>query len=156
MNIFWIKKNELAGSNLPVSLEDIHMIHSAGIRFIVSTTFVDNIAGLIKTASKFEINHLKLNIKDFSTPNNDQITAFIAFANKARIEIKPLLVHCYAGCGRTGLLLVIYLVIFENNTIENALRKVREIRPCAVESYEQENFLQKLEINYFRSFIYKT
>ena len=83
--------------------------------------------------------------------SREQVTTFIEFANKARNANKPLLIHCYAGCGRTGLLLVIILLIFENKTIENALKIVREIRRCAVETNEQEMFLRELDINYFRS-----
>ena len=51
--------------------------------------------------------------------------------------------HCYGGCGRTGTMLALYLV-HTGYSGEEALKKIRIVRPCSVETEEQE----KLILNY--------
>ena len=60
----------------------------------------------------------------------------------AKKNDQAVLIHCYAGCGRTGLMLVLYLMIFYDYSYQEGLNKVRSIRNCAVESEKQHEFLQ--------------
>ena len=145
LSIYWIKKNQLAGSNCPSSVNDIQQIYSAGIKNIVSTAEIDLVQKLIKEA-KIEIQQIKLPIPDFGNPRKEQIIQFAQYAHTIREKNEVLLVHCYAGCGRTGILLVIYLMVFERLTLEDALQEVRNIRPCAVETKWQETYLQNLDV----------
>lgn len=52
-------------------------------------------------------------------------------------------VHCRGGLGRTGTLAV-RLLIEEGLSLEDALQEVREVRPGAVETLEQEDYLRNL------------
>ena len=57
------------------------------------------------------------------------------------IKKKRVYVHCYAGCGRTGTVVVSYLILFQGYTLENALRLYYYKRGCGPESWDQHKFL---------------
>ena len=47
-----------------------------------------------------------------------------------------VLTHCYGGCGRSGMVFL-RLMREAGNTVELALERLREVRPCAVETAAQ-------------------
>ena len=65
----------------------------------------------IAVLKRHNIDYLFIPIRDFSIPRNDSlIDSFLNYTRKLRQEKKAFLVHCYAGCGRTGLMTMIYLM----------------------------------------------
>src|SRR5256712_601449 len=75
--------------------------------------------------------HKKICVEDFSAPTLDQVDDFVAFVDSKIAEGKKVLVHCFAGRGRTGTMLAAYL-IHQGMSAEAA---VREIRARAVKAY---------------------
>ncbi|MEA2071210.1 MAG: protein-tyrosine phosphatase family protein, partial [Asgard group archaeon] len=55
---------------------------------------------------------------------------------------EPILIHCLAGCGRTGLMLAVAERFIYGSSAEKAIRKVRQSRPCAIENSIQEEFVR--------------
>jgi protein-tyrosine phosphatase len=51
-------------------------------------------------------------------------------------EGKIVYIHCTAGIGRSPAVVIIYLVLYENYTIENAVRYVKQSRPKIVPNYK--------------------
>jgi len=47
-----------------------------------------------------------------------------------------VLVHCYGGCGRSGMA-VLRLMVEAGERPDTALRRLRAVRPCAVETSQQ-------------------
>ncbi len=47
-----------------------------------------------------------------------------------------LLVHCFGGCGRSGMM-VLRLMIAAGEDADKALARLRAVRPCAVETDDQ-------------------
>ena len=47
--------------------------------------------------------------------------------------------HCFWGRGRTGTMLACYLVKDEGISAEDAIKRIRDLRPYSVETYEQED-----------------
>ena len=81
-------------------------------------------------------------ITDFDVPTDEQIEHFLEIVSTAISEKKKVLVHCIAGCGRTGTMLALAeKFIYGTIDGEEAIRQVREIRPCAIETQNQFNLV---------------
>lgn len=79
---------------------------------------------------------LHLPVVDFGVPTDldwpavrDQ--ALRVLASKGRV-----LVHCFGGCGRSGMM-ALRLMIAAGEAPDTALARLRQIRPCAVETDAQ-------------------
>jgi protein-tyrosine phosphatase len=59
------------------------------------------------------------------------------------LETENALVHCFAGIGRTGMVAAAVLIYGEGEDASSATSVVRRVRPRAVETEEQESFLEK-------------
>ncbi|MEO8377819.1 MAG: dual specificity protein phosphatase 23 [Candidatus Sumerlaeota bacterium] len=83
------------------------------------------------------IKYLHLPIEDFNPPTMEQIDQFVKFVEDVRAKGGAVMVHCFAGIGRTGTMLAAYLVK-EGLSGQEAIDRVRELRPGSIETYEQE------------------
>ncbi len=77
-------------------------------------------------------------------PIENAVGAIEAIA-KALTRGRRVYVHCYAGCGRTGMVVSGYLVLFRDMTAEEAVNHFVSLRGCGPESEEQLLFLDLLE-----------
>src|SRR6266705_2196586 len=68
--------------------------------------------------------HKKICVEDFSAPTLNQVDEFVAFVDSKIAEGKKVLVHCFAGRGRTGTMLAGYL-IHQGMSSEAAVREIR-------------------------------
>ncbi len=145
-DIYEYKKDQLYGSEMPETEADLLKIRQLGIDIIISLDegirehpFYDEI--------QTDFEHHELFITDFDIPQDEFIEQFLDILLTARNEKKKVLVHCLAGCGRTGTMLALAeRFIYDNLDGEEAIRQVREIRPCAIETQNQIN----LVLNYKR------
>jgi protein-tyrosine phosphatase len=62
----------------------------------------------------------------------EALPAAFAFVAGQVAKGRRVLVHCYAGKDRTGMLLAVYLAKTEGLSASAAIRKVREVRPLAI------------------------
>src|SRR5438132_10516963 len=69
--------------------------------------------------------HKKICVEDFTAPTLEQVDEFVAFVDSKIAEGKKVLVHCYAGRGRTGTMLAAYL-IHQGMSSDAAVREIRE------------------------------
>ncbi|WP_297771545.1 dual specificity protein phosphatase family protein [uncultured Roseovarius sp.] len=82
---------------------------------------------------------VSLPIKDLDVPAYDQIEAWEKASMTARGALAGggrVLIHCRAGCGRSGMVALRLMIEAGENPAE-ALRRLRQIRPCAVETEAQ-------------------
>jgi len=94
--------------------------------------------------------HRKICVEDFTAPTFEQMDEFVDFVGRKLEEGKKVLVHCYAGRGRTGTMLAAYL-IHRGMTADTAIREIRDKAHAAygtlvgVIEPEQEEALRQYE-----------
>ncbi|SEQ02422.1 Dual specificity phosphatase, catalytic domain [Loktanella sp. DSM 29012] len=80
-----------------------------------------------------------LPISDFGVPGADVLARWPSVAAMARADLGQggrVLVHCFGGCGRSGMV-VLRLMIEAGEPADLALSRLRQVRPCAVETDAQ-------------------
>jgi protein tyrosine/serine phosphatase len=136
----WIIQGKLAGMERPGLLarleEDLEFLKNVGISTIV------NLEEYVWDYDGFRVKHIP--IKDFKAPRLADIEEFVRFIDDEIRKGRRIVVHCYAGMGRTNLMFAAYLVHLGMEP-ENALNLVKEKRPYYAVNEEQEEAL----IEYF-------
>jgi protein-tyrosine phosphatase len=147
-NFSWVIPGKLAGSALPDEAyysavqspgKDLLDLYSRGIRCLVSLT--RRAAGLGPSCRKIGLGWIFYPIPDFGIPQDldsfhDLITAIIGSMEQNR----PVCVHCFAGIGRTGLVLCCAAGEYLRLPAAQAIAAVRKAR-SALETREQERFV---------------
>jgi len=144
LDVFEVKKDELYGSELPRTLTDFQTLKDLGIKIIVSLTEeIREYNQEPEIQSMFEWHEIL--IVDYNVPSDEQVKEFFALLEKSREEKKPVMIHCYAGCGRTGLMLALAeRFVYGTEDGQEAIANIRKVRSCAVENEQQQAFV----INY--------
>ncbi|MFA8387719.1 MAG: dual specificity protein phosphatase family protein [Pelagibaca sp.] len=96
-------------------------------------------AGLWRTLSDSGTRWEHLPIHDFGVPDAEFEDAWPEVSRSARRALTGggrVLVHCRGGCGRSGMV-ALRLMIEMGEAADDALNRLRHVRPCAVETEEQ-------------------
>ncbi len=141
-NFSWVREGKLAGSGLPVSHDEFKWILNKGIKSIVT---VREVPLPPKWIDGTDIDYLHLMVEDYGVPNMEVLDEAVDYIDSKIQSGKPVLVHCAAGKGRTGALLAAYMIKKENLTADQALEKIRLMRPGSVQSLTQETALSMYE-----------
>lgn len=134
----WIIPDKLAGMERPGSVcsleEDLEFLKNVGIDIII------NLEEYVRNYDEFDVKHIP--IKDFKAPTLSDIEEFVELVEHNIRKGKKILVHCYAGMGRTNLMLASYLVYLGLKPDE-ALNVVRGSRPSHAVTEEQREALRE-------------
>lgn len=133
-NFSWVEENMLAGSGQPVTKTEVDWLVSQGIKSIVSIREVP----LPKEWINEEMGYLHLQVDDLGAPTPEDIDRAVTFIEKEISAKRPVLVHCAAGKGRTGVILAAYLIKTKAMGAAASIDKVRDMRPGSVQSEVQE------------------
>ena len=136
----WLIENELAGSGIPTSINEVQWVIEQGVKSIVTVREEPLDDDWVK-----DVNYLHIMSNDMSVPEFDDLTYAIDFIHRRVTNNEPVMVHCLAGLGRTGTLLACYLVKYQNMSADEATKKVREERPGSIQSYPQEEIIFRFE-----------
>ncbi len=137
-NFSWVTEGKLAGSGLPVNQEEFKWVVDKGIKSIVT---VREVPLPSKWFDGGDIDYLHLMVEDFGAPTIEVLDEAVNYIDKKIRSGKAVLVHCAAGKGRTGAVLAAYMIKKENLTAEQAIEKIRLMRPGSVQSITQETAL---------------
>ena len=141
-NFSWVTEGKLAGSGLPVTQGEFKWVLDKGIKSIITVREVPLPSLWIDGT---DIDYLHLMVEDYGVPNIEVLDEAVNYIDKKIQSGKPVLVHCAAGKGRTGALLAAYMIKKENLSAEQAIEKIRFMRPGSVQSMTQETALAMYE-----------
>lgn len=140
----FVVDGELAGMPQPgvrqELADDMAFLADQGIELLVSLTErgTDPVE-----AQRHHITVLHLPVRDFTAPTLTQLELFTRAAHGAIDQGKAVGVHCGAGLGRTGTFLAAYFVT-EGMTADDAIARVRALRPGSIETAAQEQVVHEL------------
>jgi atypical dual specificity phosphatase len=123
----------LAASGRPREADELAWLRQQGIQLLITLTEEPLPRNWINEAGLMAIH---VPVEDMEPPTQeqlDQCLTAIARANEQNIAVS---VHCGAGMGRTGVVLACYFVT-KGMDAQNAVAKVRRIRPGSIETPEQ-------------------
>jgi protein-tyrosine phosphatase len=133
--VTWLIPGLLAKSFIPDN-GDFVAWQKEGIESVVNLleAHFDDVARQ-ERAQGFKVLHSP--IPDMCSPSIDQLETIVRWIDREINERKKVLVHCFAGIGRTGTVLTAYL-IFKGEEIENALKQVLAVgsEPQSLEQFE--------------------
>lgn len=142
----WIVEGELAAMPLPGRTrplaEDAEFLQGAGIRTVVSLS--EDPPDLEAASS---IRQVRIPVTDYTAPTLEQMVEFVGVVTDAAERGEPVAVHCTAGLGRSGTMAAVYLVA-SGASAEEAIARVRELRPGSIETEAQEDAVRRAEVNF--------
>ncbi len=141
LDYYWLIPGKLAGGSHPGrngSLAiNLPILRGAGFNTIITLT-EEPINPKLLSLHNFSSLHVP--IDNLGVPTEAQAFQAIDYISAAIQDESQTLVHCYAGYGRTGLILGATLIA-NGLAPTQAIHRIRQIRPGAIESTEQEQFL---------------
>ncbi len=142
MDVWWIDEPRLLGSCNPTT-RDLEELRARGFTLIVSLLEEDLQPPDYDVPRVAALGYRRHNIpvRDFAPPKIAQLIEFVEFLKRQPADTRAI-VHCQAGVGRTGTFAAAYWVA-KGLTAENALKKVRQARPQAVETPDQRAALEE-------------
>jgi atypical dual specificity phosphatase len=141
-SVSWLIPEKLAKSYIPDSA-DLLEWHSAGIRSVVNLLeeYYDDVA-------QQELRHgftvLHSSIPDMCAPPLDQLQMIVQWIDQEIGAGRKVLVHCFAGIGRTGIILAAYLM-HTGMPMHDALRKILSVG-SEPQTREQRDILEDFAI----------
>ncbi len=132
----------VSASAMPATPGQIYWLWRQGHRIIVSLD-PDMPGEVLQAIRDLGFHHIVIPVAELSPPTISQMLRFISIVREAERRNTKILVHCYAGCGRTGTMLAA-LLIASGYTPLKAAEETRRRRPCSIETQSQMQALKNL------------
>lgn len=122
--------------------EDLSFLRNEGVKAIVSLSETP-LEETVVSGNGFSYLHVP--VDDFTAPTIEQVEECMDFMwRMTSSEEKPVVVHCGAGCGRTGTIIACYL-LKRGETADTAIEILRSVRPCSIETETQKALVYQYE-----------
>ncbi len=129
--------DKVAGSAMLHEPENVDWLVNKSIKVIISLD-PDIPDEVIERINELGLKHYVMPIVNFSAPTLEQLDEIVRVIAKHVERGEKVLVHCWAGCGRTGTVLAAYL-IWKGMDAHTAVAELRGMRPCSIETQSQLN-----------------
>ncbi|MGA7044273.1 MAG: dual specificity protein phosphatase 23 [Nitrososphaeraceae archaeon] len=144
-NFSWVIEDKLAGSGMPMNYSQFLWVTTHGVKAIVTVREVPLPSKWFSNGNSDDVDYFHLRVEDYGAPSLEEIDNTIDYIQQQISNKKPVMVHCAAGRGRTGTILAAYLIKKENLTANQAIKKIRSMRPGSIQSDRQEMALYVYE-----------
>ena len=146
-NFSWLAVNQLAGSACPSSELELMSLRAVGICHVISLSPEHQPPSCLQTMPRLASTRIDIqNFKGADIADFERFYRVIESVGKASDAVGcGVLVHCSSGLGRTGMFLAAYLIKYQRMSADDAILRVRELRPRSVETRDQEIKLRLLE-----------
>ncbi len=139
----WVVDNVIAGSERPGLFHDLEhdleFYRNNGVGAIVNLEERFH----FREYEGFVVKHIPIN--DFGPPALGDFEEFLSFIYEQVANNNGVVVHCYAGMGRTNVMIASYLIHHLKVDPRTALETVKSRRPMHYVNEEQEDAL----LNYY-------
>ena len=139
----WIVKGVIAASWWPDPyVFDIYAKEK--VRAVVNCCEFDNRQDVPKPFKYYHIN-----VPDYGVPTDTQIQTFLDLMDRHHAAKEPVVIHCVAGCGRTGQFIIAWCA--KAGFIpkgSDPITWIRSLRKCCLETGAQENCPKRLTKKY--------
>jgi len=135
----WVIEGKIAWSSRIYSRRELKWLVKQGIRAILTVDDKPLSKNLMDYMKKHGVSSKYIMLPDHAFPTTEQIRQALLFITHNIADQMPVLVHCNAGIGRSGVIIAIYL-INSGLSPEDAIMVLRSLRPEAIEP-EQERTL---------------
>jgi protein-tyrosine phosphatase len=136
----WVIEGVLAGMERPGLFyhreDDMKFLREKGIEVIISLEEKE----YFRDYGGFVVKHIPVN--DFKAPRPEDFSEFVEFVQMQLSDDRRVVVHCYAGMGRTNLMLACFLMHHMKIDPGSALDVVKMKRPFHLVTWEQEEALR--------------
>jgi atypical dual specificity phosphatase len=130
----WVIEGRLAASGLPSSEGQLKWLESHGVDSVL-TLRETPLPGEWVASTKLSVKQVKM--LDHAPPTPEALEEATGFISAQLKDGRSVLVHCLAGIGRTGSVLAAYMIEYEGKTADDAIARLRVIRPGSVEGAQE-------------------
>ncbi|MCS7136662.1 MAG: dual specificity protein phosphatase family protein [Nitrososphaerota archaeon] len=132
-NFSWVD-NMLAACGRPVSRSQVMWLYEQGIRALLSLTESPLPNEWLEST---DIVYMHVPMEDHEPPSVEDLEKCVNFILSNIRAGRPTAVHCAAGLGRTGTVIAAYFVASERVYPNEAIEKIRKLRPGSVEPMQE-------------------
>lgn len=108
---------------------DLRRLHALGVRSVLN--LCEEHPGYTTQITRLGLRQLHLPAIDFRSPEPDIVAAAVEFLEKEAAAGHVVYLHCKAGRLRSPFIAMAYLIHARGMTVENAARRIRDLRPQA-------------------------
>jgi len=139
----WIVRGRLLASSQPQSLDDLFEARKMGVSVVLS---FDSHPEEREWCRKLGLRFKEVALSDFEPPSVEKIGEAVGFLYRyIFVQKRSVIMHCYAGLGRTGTVSACFIGALLGLAADDAIKVVRAIRPGSIEANQEvavEEFLE--------------
>lgn len=139
----WLIKGRLLASSQPQSLDDLFEARKMGVSVVLS---LDSHPEERDWCRRLGLRFKEIALEDFEPPSVKKLGEAVDFIHRYMVgQKRSVMVHCYAGLGRTGTVSACFIGSLFGLDADEAIRAVRSMRPGSIDESQERSVKEYLE-----------